>query len=102
MSCAVRIRDPSGLNDADPMYPLLPPFRVRSSTPVFASHTVAIWFMLAVTIREPSRLNAADTTSVGRPSERLRVSSSAPVVAFQTLAVPLEQVVTIRKPSGLN
>ncbi len=53
---------------------------------------------LAVTIRVPSGLYAADLTLSLWP---VRVRSSVPVVASQILAVPSPLAVTIRVPSGL-
>src|SRR6185295_16063579 len=54
---------------------------------------------LAVTIRDPSPLYAADRTSLPCP---VRTASSVPVAASHTRAVLSELAVTIRAPSGLN
>jgi hypothetical protein len=63
----------------------------------WASHTLAE-SPLAVTIREPLGLNAADTTDCGRP---LSVSARAPLRASQTFAVWSKLPVTMREPSGV-
>ena len=110
------IRDPSGLNDADEPTSMNDaattgvPLSVRTSTPVWASHTLAVVSKLqAVTIREPSGLNDADSAWMNLPEGKdrsskscpLRVRTTAPVFASNTLAV-LESGTTIRDPSGLN
>src|SRR5262249_45118092 len=94
----VTIREPSGLNDAD-VTGLVCPLSVRTSDPLCASQTLAIWSELPVTIREPSGLNDADVSQPVRP---LSVRSSAPDFASQTLAVWSILAVTTRNPSGLN
>ena len=75
------------------------PLSVRSSAPVFASQTLAVLSALAVTMREPSGLNAADRRGPVCP---LSVRTSAPVLASQTFAVRSSLAVTMREPSGLN
>ena len=45
------------------------PLRVRTSAPVFASQTFAVWSELPVTIRDPSGLNDADIDVTGVPLE---------------------------------
>ena len=55
------IREPSGLNDAEVTTPVCP-LSVRTSAPLFASHTFAVLSSLPVTIREPSGLNDAEVT----------------------------------------
>ena len=64
----------------------------------WASHTLAE-SPLAVTIREPLGLNAADRTDPVCP---LSESASAPLRASQSFAVWSELPVTMREPSGLN
>ena len=71
----------------------------RISAPDFASHTLAVWSWLAVTIREPSGLKDAELT---QPSCPLSVRISSPVVASQILAVSSWLAVRMRDPSGLN
>ena len=75
------------------------PLRVRSSAPVFASHTFAVSSSLAVTIRDPSGLNDADDDAAGVPLEGEELG---PVLASHTFAVPSRLPVTTREPSGLN
>ncbi len=67
--------------------------------PVWASQTLAVLSSLAVTMRSPSGLKAADKTDPAWPA---RVRSSAPVWASQTLAVLSALAVTMRSPSGLK
>ena len=75
------------------------PGSVSSSAPVTASQTFAVWSLLAVTMRDPSGLNAAAVRLLVCPRS---VSSSAPVTASQTFAVLAPLAVTIRVPSGLS
>ena len=72
---------------------------VRISAPLLASHTFAVLSQLAVTIREPSGLNDAESTVPVCP---LSVRTSAPLLASHTFAVLSRLPVTIREPSGLN
>ena len=53
----------------------------------------------AVTMRDPSGLNAAEFTG---PSSPLRTRISLPVAASQMRAVLSHDAVTMRDPSGLN
>ena len=91
------MRVPSGLYAAA-YTSLVCPLRVRSSAPVFASHTFAALSSLPVTIRVPLGLNA---TAVTLPVCPLRMSNSAPVLASRTFAVLSQLPATMRVPSGL-
>ena len=73
--------------------------RVRTTAPVLASQTFAVWSSPAVTMREPSGLNDAELTAAVCP---LNVRTTAPVLASQTFAVLSVPAVMMREPSGLN
>ncbi len=95
------MRWPSGLNATEKAWSSWPA-RVRSSTPVSAFQTLAVWSSLAVTMRWPSGLKAAELTDSVITAMPARVRSSSPVAAFQTLAVLSSLAVTMRWPSGLK
>src|SRR5262249_7785749 len=87
----VTIRVPSGVTATLLTAPVWPE-RVKSSAPVLASHTRAVWSpepvpgcpLSGVTISAPTGLTATLTTRLARP---LLDSSSTPVWAYQTPAV---------------
>ena len=75
------------------------PASVAMTAPVAASHTRAVLSSEAVTMRDPSGLNAAFHTQMSCPDS---VVSVAPLATSQTRAVPSKEVVATRRPSGLN
>ena len=81
------------------MTPPVCPLRVRISAPDRASQTLAVLSSLAVTMREPSGLNDAESDGIGVPLEREDLGAGP---ASQTFAVLSGLAVTMREPSGLN
>ncbi|HEV7404415.1 MAG TPA: hypothetical protein VGO11_15855 [Chthoniobacteraceae bacterium] len=72
---------------------------MASTFPLAASHTRAVLSCEAVTIRIPSGLNCALSTT---PSWPASVANTFPLAASHTRAVLSSETVTIRVPSGLN
>ena len=78
---AVTIRDPSGLNAAEPMPPVCP-LRVRTRPPSSRPRPSPFRSTIAVTIRDPSGLNDCrndDQRCAPSRAEELRPPSSRPI-----------------------
>src|SRR3990172_5812516 len=73
--------------------------KVRSSSPLFASHTFTVLSALAEASRLPSGLYATLRTSALCP---LKVRSSSPLFASHTLTVSSSLAEASRLPSGLQ